>query len=162
MEKPGSFFCLWGEKKCRFYKHSRFVCRVVPYSGWMRLVNEDVCTRVRALLVQRWTWRASGGDREEESGWGGATWASDFPDEIQYVRRCILKRHFLMGPPHEYKFPPPPLSELEGRTHLASTHSGEVQRFLFFYHNIYFHPITEKKWGDFTAAPYESSIHTFV
>lgn len=97
-----------------------------------------------------------------QRGGAGGTWASDFPDEIQYVRRCILKRHFLMGAPHEYKFPPPPSSELEGQMHLASAHSGEVQRCLsfFFHHNIYFHPITEKNWGDFTPAAYESSIHT--
>lgn len=96
-----------------------------------------------------------------QRGGAGGTWASDFPDEVQYVRRCILKRHFLMGPPTEYKFTPPPGSELEGRTHLASAHSGEVQRCLSFFYHIYFHPITEKNWGDFMSAAYDSSIHTF-
>lgn len=77
------------------------------------------------------------------------TWASDFPDEIQYVRRCILKRRFLMGPPHEYKFTPPPALSRKDRCTLLQPVVEEYSRFLFF---LPFHPIKNLNWGDIMTA----------
>lgn len=136
----------------------------------------SLCACVRACLQcvcvnEKSKWRGQRGGVEGVEGgmvvevWGGVEgvqWASDFPDEIHNVRRCILKRRFLMSPPHEYKFPTAAATrtEREGQTHLAFTRSEEVHPFSFFSRRLPSNHRTHQRW--LHGSRYDSSIHTFV
>lgn len=70
----------------------------------MKTLGDDGGREEQVEGTERRSCRGGDGGDVGDGGTGGRrTGASDFPDEIQYVRRCILKRHLLMGPPHEYK-----------------------------------------------------------
>lgn len=102
-----------------------------------------------SVFVREWTGRASGGDREEEQGDVGK-WFSRWDLICETMHP---KETFSHGPTPWIQIHPATRSALEGRMHLASTRSGEVQLFLFFSSlNVYFHPITKLNWGDFMAA----------
>lgn len=128
---------------------------------WRRL-----CACVCACV---WGWEEQVERTERRSwwrGWGvGGLWASDFPDEIHNVRRCILKRRFLMGPPHEYKFPAATAattrSELEGQTHLASTRREEAQPFSFFFFFLTSTPIQSQNPTGMTSRRPLWLIHSY-
>lgn len=130
------------------------VCLCVSFSALGQLLSHginEVCGWVFCVFVREWTGRASGGDREEEQGDVGK-WFSRWDLICETMHP---KETFSHGPTPWIQIYPTTRSALEGRMHLASTRSGEVQLFpffFFFYLNVYFHPITKLNWGDFTAA----------
>lgn len=116
------------------------------------------------VFVREWTGRASGGDREEEQGDVGK-WFSRWDLICETMHP---KETFSHGPtPWIQIHPATRRSALEGRMHLASTRSGEVQPplFLFFFSFLPRRLLpsnheTQLRW--LHGSCYESSIHAFL
>lgn len=109
----------------------------------------EVCGWGLCVFVWDWTGGTSGGDRKEEQRDVGKRFSRwDLICETMHP-----KETFSHGLTPWIQIHPTTRSGLEGRTHLASTHSGEVQAaFSFFCLYFYFHPITTLSCGDFMAA----------